>query len=365
MRSWLTDPVLAPGVLLRRPVLKLPAPLDRPGTQFFGFARMALFAGLKLLGIKPGDNVLLPSYICNVVIAPFAELSIEVRFYAVDENLQPVFESASAIVDHRTRALLAVNYFGFPQNFDPIRDFCSRHGLYLIEDNTHGFLSCNGATPLGTFGDIGLVAFRKTVGIPDGAALFINDQNLIGSEPPIGESEPPRNPLFFFVSNLLANIEAQTGLGLAAPVSRMYQTLRNPGFNGSARGRPQFDEETSLGGYQRRWSRLSSIILHRIRPEEISEIRRGVFTAWLRWFQRMRRADLRPVFDRLDPGVVPFAFPVAGAGCDRLRLELRGHGVRANTWPPNLPRNSSGWGANGKALLLPVHANLPQSIQSG
>lgn len=365
MHSWLSEPVLAPGVLLRRPVPKLPPPLDQPGTQFFGFARMALFAGLKLLGLEPGDNVLLPSYICNVVIASFAELSIEVRFYAVDESLQPVFDSASAILDHRTRAFLAVNYFGFPQNFDLIQDFCTRHRLHFIEDNTHGFLSCNDARPLGTFGDIGIVAFRKTVGIPDGAALFINNQNLIGSESPLGESEPPRNPLFFVVSNLLANIEAQTGLGLTGPVSRIYKTLRDLRFAGSARGRTQLDEETSLRGYQRRWSRLSNIVLHRIRPQEISEVRRDAFAAWLQWFHRMRRTDLRPLFDRLDPGVVPMAFPVVGAGCERLRFELRRHGVMSNTWPPKLPRNSAGWGANGKALLLPVHANLPQNILSG
>ena len=41
----------------------LPAPLDRSGTRFFGFARAALYAGLQMLGVRPGDNILLPAFI--------------------------------------------------------------------------------------------------------------------------------------------------------------------------------------------------------------------------------------------------------------------------------------------------------------
>ena len=87
-------PIFRSGCLFRPASARLPAPLDGANVRFFAFARTALAAGLGLLGLKPGDNVLVPSFICDVVMAPFMELSIEPRFYDLDEKLEPDLDAA-------------------------------------------------------------------------------------------------------------------------------------------------------------------------------------------------------------------------------------------------------------------------------
>ena len=73
---------------------------------------------------------------------------------------------------------MTVNYFGFPQPFEEIRKFCKENNLNFIEDNAHGFLSCLNGKPLGSFGDVSVVSFRKTLSTFNGAALVINNREL-------------------------------------------------------------------------------------------------------------------------------------------------------------------------------------------
>src|SRR5690242_16211062 len=100
------NPVLSWPDLFRPPVSALPSPLDGPGVSLFGYARAALYAGLQMLGVRAGDNVLLPAFICNVVMIPLLKLGVEARFYELDENLEVILSSAKSLIDRRTKALL-------------------------------------------------------------------------------------------------------------------------------------------------------------------------------------------------------------------------------------------------------------------
>jgi hypothetical protein len=342
------DPLLTPRLLLRRPAQHLPAPLEQPGVSFFGFARGALLQGLKWLGLQSGDNALLPSFICASVLDPFAELSIEVRFYDLDENLRPRFDSAASKTDARTRAFLAVNYCGFPQDFTAIRSFCDDYGLVFLEDNAHGFLSCNGSRALGTYGDISINSMRKTLGIPTGAALVVNNREKLAAAPPLIRDAPlaARNPLKFLGRSVLANIEAAAGVTLVEPVKGLHMRLVRKKIGGAAAGK------TAVADYLEAWSAFSEAVLRRARPEEIARVRRQAFTAWLDWFNRRPSSGVRPLFTRLPPGVVPYAFPVVGS--DGLEHELEQLRVRSFRWP-DLPGNAPEWGAASDILLLPVH----------
>ena len=64
------------ATLLARPRTKLPPPLDKETVRLYAYGRVALYHGLRLLGILPGENVLMPSLICAPVIAPFKALCI-------------------------------------------------------------------------------------------------------------------------------------------------------------------------------------------------------------------------------------------------------------------------------------------------
>lgn len=103
--------------------------------RYFSLGRHALRAGFSALGVGKGDLVLMPAFICRDLLAAVHAVQAEVLFYPVDEHLVP----HSLPVDDRVKAVLSVNYFGFPQALDLLRDYCTNSGAALIEDNAHGF----------------------------------------------------------------------------------------------------------------------------------------------------------------------------------------------------------------------------------
>ena len=149
--------------------------------SFYSYGRTALLDSLRILSCQGGSNVLIPSYICSVAVEPFHELGIEARFYSVSMNLQPDTIDIRRKIDKKTRGILVVNYFGFPQNIDEIENICQKRRLYLIEDNAHGLLSEKNSRLLGTFGDIGFSSIWKMLPIPNGAVLFVNNDEFIDS----------------------------------------------------------------------------------------------------------------------------------------------------------------------------------------
>jgi len=129
--------------------------------------RQALGAALRTLG--QGDlGILLPEFICRDVPETCRKMGFTVRWYEVDRQLRPLGLSKQPAC----RAILAVHYFGFPQDLKPFQAYCRRTGAHFIEDAAHAFLSKTPqGKPLGSAGDFGIFSFRKTLPLPDGAAL--------------------------------------------------------------------------------------------------------------------------------------------------------------------------------------------------
>lgn len=137
---------------------------------FFPYARYAFLEILKQHNIK---SIYLPSFICRDMLSPINVLKIKYFFYDVNQNLEPLLE------DIECDALVMVNYFGFEQPIEPFLKYTQKYNALLIEDNAHGFLSKDkqGAF-LGTRGDLGLLSIRKTLSLPNGAALLINRESF-------------------------------------------------------------------------------------------------------------------------------------------------------------------------------------------
>ena len=137
--------------------------------RFFSLGRHALVEALRIAGVGPGDAVLLPEFICRDALASLHALGARPVWYAIDDRLIP---AERPDVWPTARAVVAVNYFGFPQRLDPFRAYAARTGAVLIEDNAHGFLSRdeNGHW-LGTRTGIGVFSLRKSLLLADGAMI--------------------------------------------------------------------------------------------------------------------------------------------------------------------------------------------------
>lgn len=210
----MTVPAATAGPLAAAPVLRT-----------FSYGRSALLAALRLCDLRAGDAVLVPGYICQEVLAPVAASGARALFYGVNEALEP----AHAWRDWpAARAVVAVNYFGFPQNLAPFRQYCTHHGAVLIEDNAHGWLGrdAEGAW-LGLRGDLGIFSMRKTLRLIDGAALAVVRADLAAHAP---LQWPPRHaimPLTQRVERWLAELPSPLPLLWARTMRREWRQWRS------------------------------------------------------------------------------------------------------------------------------------------
>lgn len=129
----------------------------------FNSATAALHLALKAIGLKAGDEVILPTntFIATAeVVTYFGAIPVLCDIEEDTHNLD-VRSLASKITD-RTRAVMPVHYAGQPCDMDEIVALARRHDLAVIEDAAHALPSSYKGRRIGTIGDITCFSFYAT-----------------------------------------------------------------------------------------------------------------------------------------------------------------------------------------------------------
>jgi dTDP-4-amino-4,6-dideoxygalactose transaminase len=141
----------------------------------------ALEIAALLIGVQPGDEIIMPSYTFVSTANAFVlrggvPVFVDIRpdTLNIDEAL---IEQA---ITPRTKAIVPVHYAGMPCEMDVIMDIARRHNLYVIEDAAQGIMSTYNGQPLGSIGHFGCLSFHETKNIisGEGGALLVNDESL-------------------------------------------------------------------------------------------------------------------------------------------------------------------------------------------
>lgn len=138
----------------------------------------ALEMAALLLDLRPGDEIILPSYTFVSTASAFALRGAVPVFVDVRSDTLNIDESLiEAAITERTKAICVVHYAGVACEMDTILDIASRRGLVVIEDAAQGILSTYKGRPLGTIGDLGTLSFHETKNIisGEGGALLCRD----------------------------------------------------------------------------------------------------------------------------------------------------------------------------------------------
>jgi perosamine synthetase len=143
----------------------------------------------RALDLPAGSTVLCPSYNCGHEIEPILRLGLRVQCYRVGGDLQADLYDIARRLDDDVRAIVLTHYFGFAQPLAELRALCDRHGIRLVEDCAHAFLSEDARGTMGRVGDVSVYSIRKTLPLPNGGAVVFNDPTL---EVPTGLVRPPR-----------------------------------------------------------------------------------------------------------------------------------------------------------------------------
>ncbi len=102
--------------------------------------RIGLFALLKVMGVKAGDEVILPAYTC--VVVPNAIIYLGARPVYVDvsrETFNIDVEQVENAITKNTRVIICQNTYGLSTDLEILNQIAKKYGLYTIEDCTHGF----------------------------------------------------------------------------------------------------------------------------------------------------------------------------------------------------------------------------------
>ncbi len=147
----------------------------------------ALQVSMMALGLKPGDEVIAPSFTFVATAEVIALLGLTPVLVDVDPNTFNIDPKAiEKAITPKTKAIVPVHLFGQCSDMDLIMDIANKHHLFVIEDNCQAigadFISSNGSRKkAGTIGHIGCTSFfpSKNLGCyGDGGAIFTNDDQL-------------------------------------------------------------------------------------------------------------------------------------------------------------------------------------------
>jgi len=278
--------------------------------------RAAIALALEHAGIGQGDEVLVPAYHCESMIAPVEYVGATPVFYRVEDDTLVDLAHLESNISPNTRAVLATHYFGFPQRVKALREICDRHGMVLIEDCAHAFLGSAAGQPIGCLGDYAIGSAMKFFPLFDGGLLASTKRDLT-------TLKLFRPSLASEIKGLVSVIEYAMRYGrlrlislplkIAIKLKDVIWGIVKKTTGGTLSG--NYTPPSSEGGYalDPRWiharmSRVSEFILAYSRIDRIYDGRR---TNYLRILEALAGIPgIKPLFFELPEGTVPMVVPM-------------------------------------------------------
>lgn len=159
----------------------------------------ALELAALLADIKPGDEVIMPSYTFVSTADAFVLRGAKVVFVDIRPDTMNIDEKLieNAVTD-KTKCIAPVHYAGVGCEMDTIMDIAKRYNLYVIEDAAQGIMSTYKGKALGTFGDFGALSFHETknYSMGEGGALLMRDESHVLDAEIIREKGTNRSQYF-------------------------------------------------------------------------------------------------------------------------------------------------------------------------
>jgi len=159
----------------------------------------ALEMAAILADLKPGDEVIMPSYTFVSTANAFVLRGAVPVFVDIRPDTLNIDESKiEDAITEQTRAIVTVHYAGVGCEMDSIMDIARKHDLLVIEDAAQALMSSYKGRPLGSIGHMATLSFHETKNIisGEGGALLVNDPGLIERAEIIREKGTNRSQFF-------------------------------------------------------------------------------------------------------------------------------------------------------------------------
>lgn len=143
----------------------------------------ALEMAAILCDVKPGDEVIVPSYTFVSSALAFVRQGARIIFAdSCKDNPNIDAEKIEDLITPRTKVIVPVHYAGVACDMDIIMEIANRHNILVVEDAAQAIDSCYKGKPLGGIGHFGCFSFHETKNVTaggEGGLLCINDERFI------------------------------------------------------------------------------------------------------------------------------------------------------------------------------------------
>jgi perosamine synthetase len=138
----------------------------------FSSGTAAIHAMSRAIGLKPGDAIIAPAYTFLATASPFGFDGVEVRFADADVYGNVTAETLAAQLTDNVKAVIVTHMWGNPCQMDDIVQFCTDHGLLVLEDCSHAHFASYNGRRVGTFGDMAVFSCnQKAITTGEGGVL--------------------------------------------------------------------------------------------------------------------------------------------------------------------------------------------------
>lgn len=168
---------------------------DKEQIFLYWKGRVALYALLKAMNIKPGDEVIVPAYTCVVVPNAILYLGAIPIYVDIDpETFNANIDQIKKAITNKTKVIICQNTFGLSSNLEELVEIAKQHNLYTIEDCTHGFGGTYNGKSNGTYCDAAFYStqWNKPFSTGIGGFALVNNKKLL--EPLAIENQHLKNP---------------------------------------------------------------------------------------------------------------------------------------------------------------------------
>lgn len=358
-------PSMSPFTMVWRKNYIFP-PLISNKVIFYYYGRNAIWHAMKAIKLSPGDNVLMPAYHCGVEIDAVLSFNVKVKFYEISPSTEINVNNIKREIDKKTKAIFIIHYFGFPQPILEIKELCSQNNIYLIEDCAHSLFSSYKGKFLGSFGDMSIFSLTKTLPVPNGGALLINNPDIDYSDNTICPTQIMtlrgiallliayfrKNKVLFNMIDFILIKPIRIGFRVIKKLQRGVTT------KDLIPDATQFNTELVNLGI----SQISRRLINNFDFNDIIVNRRQNFLFLLNEFKN--HPLIKPIFNDLPDGVCPLFFPAIINNRDKVYSELLTKGISTFIFGrklhPLLIRENF-LNANYLAqhnLCLPIHSDI-------
>ena len=159
---------------------KLASYLNVKHTLMTSKGRNAFIIALKALGISDGDKVILPSFLCNILVKSVEFCGARPVFADVDPltfNIDP--QEIKKNITRNSKAILVIHCYGQPADMDELLEIASENNVPVIEDAAQSLGAKYHRKKVGSLGRFSIFSFSKNMNCSSGGALATNSDDLM------------------------------------------------------------------------------------------------------------------------------------------------------------------------------------------